>query len=610
MTSLIAQKEEQELLRFSTAGSVDDGKSTLIGRLLYDAKGLLEDQISALEAKAKVDGNQLDWALLTDGLKAEREQGITIDVAYRFFATPKRKFIIADTPGHEQYTRNMATGASTADLAIVLIDARHGVRTQSKRHAFIAALLGTPRLVVAVNKMDLVDYDVAVFEQIRADFDVFVDQLGIHPPQYVPISALLGDNVVTQSENMPWYEGPSLLHFLETTPVGVGRNLKELRFPVQYVSRPNQNFRGYSGQLLSGVVRKGDEVLIHPGNERATVSSIVTYDGELDEAFAPMSVTVTLNGERDISRGDMLVAPDQPATVSRDVEAVVVWMDHTPLQLNGTYILKHTSRKTRVVVEAVQYKVDVDEAEQVAGDQLVLNEIGSLKLTTMQPLFFDAYQDNRKTGSFILIDEQTNLTVAAGMILKAGHVHAGDHQTRALSSGERALHFNQQPFTLWVTGRVGAKQLEIAQALERALFERGGFAYTLDSSEPRNLFRLAEDAALLNKAGLVAIVVDDLWQNPSREAARSVIGGDAWFVVHVDAGLGWVEANDQSGFYNHVRGQNKQLDRWQQYQRNQVVDADYTVQVEQIETGVVVDRILTALEEAGRISPAQAEYQI
>lgn len=607
MTSLIAQKEEQELLRFSTAGSVDDGKSTLIGRLLYDAKSLLEDQITALEAKAKVEGDQLDWALLTDGLKAEREQGITIDVAYRFFATPKRKFIIADTPGHEQYTRNMATGASTADLAIVLIDARHGVRTQSKRHAFIAALLGTPRLVVAVNKMDLVDYDREVFEQIRADFEVFVKQLGIRPPQYIPISALLGDNVVEKSEAMPWYEGPSLLHFLETTPVGEGRNLKDLRFPVQYVSRPNQNFRGYSGQLLSGVVRKGDVVLVHPGNERATVSSIVTYDGELDEAFAPMSVTVTLDGERDISRGDMLVAPSRPATVSRDVEAVVVWMDHTPLQVNGTYTLKHTSRKTKVLVEAVQYKVDVEEAAQVEGEQLALNEIGCLKLTTMQPLFFDAYQDNRKTGSFILIDEQTNLTVAAGMILKSGPNQNGAHSVRALTGAERALHFNQQPFTLWLTGRVGANQLEIAQALERALFERGGYAYTLDASEPRNLFRLAEDAALLNKAGLIAVVVDDLWLNPSREAARSVIGGDAWFAVHLDASLGWVEANDRSGFYNHIRGQNQQLDRWQAYQRNQAVDADFTLAVEQLETTAAVDRILTALEDAGRLGPASVD---
>ncbi len=599
MTSFIAQKEEQELLRFSTAGSVDDGKSTLIGRLLYDAKSLLDDQLSALEAKARVDGDQPDWALLTDGLKAEREQGITIDVAYRFFATPKRKFIIADTPGHEQYTRNMATGASTADLAIVLIDARHGVRTQSKRHAFIAALLGTPQLVVAVNKMDLVDYDQSVFEAIRRDFDHFVQQLGIRAPQYIPISALLGDNVVDHSESMSWYEGPSLLHFLESTPVGINRNLKELRFPVQYVSRPNQNFRGYSGQILSGIVRKGDEILVHPNQQRTTVESIVTYDGELEEAFAPMSVTLTLADELDISRGDMLVTPRHEAGVARDIEAIVVWMDHVPLQVNGTYTLKHTTRKTRALVEAIRYKVDVEEASQVEGQALALNEIGCLKLTTMQPLFFDAYQDNRKTGSFILIDEQTNLTVAAGMILKADQGGSDTLLANPVSAAERALYFNQKPLTLWLTGRVGAGQLAVAQAVERALFERGGYAYRLDQSAPRGLFRLAEDAALLNKAGLAAVVVDDFWQNPSREAARAQVGADAWFEVHLEASLGWAEANDESGFYEHVRGQRDHVDRAQQYQRTTATDADLTLNVEQLDVPELVASILAALETRG-----------
>jgi len=407
------QEESKDLLRFTTAGSVDDGKSTLIGRLLHDAKGAYEDQL-----KQAIRGGEIDFSLLTDGLRAEREQGITIDVAYRYFATPKRKFILADTPGHEQYTRNMATGASTAHLAIILLDAARGITTQSLRHAYIASLLGIPHLVIAVNKMDLVDYDEHVFHRLRAEFAPFLTRLGVNDAYFLPVSALKGDNVVDLSKNMPWFDGHSLLEHLETvdtTPVTVDA---PFRMAVQRVVRPDMTFRGYAGQILSGIVRPGDEVLAQPSGRRSRVDRIVTYDGDLDAAHAPMSVTITLADEIDISRGDMLSSGPDP-TGGRALEATVVWFDAKPLDPAGHYLIKHTSQIVPARVETVDFRVNVNtlHAEQV--HTLAMNEVGVVRIATARPLFFDAYRENRGSGAFILIDRQTNATAAAGMIVSA-----------------------------------------------------------------------------------------------------------------------------------------------------------------------------------------------
>jgi len=411
-----------DLLRFTTAGSVDDGKSTLIGRLLYDSKSIFDDQYEAIRASSEKRGEEyVNLALLTDGLRAEREQGITIDVAYRYFATPKRKFIIADTPGHIQYTRNMVTGASTANLAIILIDARKGVIEQTCRHAYIASLLGIPHVVACVNKMDLVDWSEEVFEAIRREFDDFTSRLDIKDVHFIPISALQGDNVVDRSANMPWYQGPTLLSLLETVHIASDINHADARFPVQYVIRPQSteyhDYRGYAGRIAGGVFRKGDSVTVLPSGFSSRVKSIDTFEGSLDEAFAPQSVTLTLEDDIDISRGDMIVRPDNPPTVSQDVDVMICWLNEKKLTPNGKYALKHATKDVRCVVKEIQYKVDVNTLERVEDDKTIgLNEIARLKLRTTQPLFFDPYSRNRNTGSLILIDEATNETVGAGMI--------------------------------------------------------------------------------------------------------------------------------------------------------------------------------------------------
>jgi bifunctional enzyme CysN/CysC len=412
-----------EILRFATAGSVDDGKSTLIGRLLYDAKGIFEDQLEAVERTSRERGEgYTNLALLTDGLRAEREQGITIDVAYRYFATPKRKFIIADTPGHIQYTRNMVTGASTADLALVLIDARKGVLEQSRRHAFLASLLGVPHLVLCVNKMDLVDYDETVFEQIKNEFRDFAARLRVHDLTFIPISALNGDNVVEKSENMPWYKGSTLLHTLEEVHIASDRNMIDPRFPVQYVIRPMDDewhdYRGYAGQVASGVFRKGDDVMVMPSGFTSTIAAIETMDGPVEEAYSPMSVTIRLNDEIDISRGDMLCRVNNQPHVSQDVEAMMCWMSEQPLDSGSFYRIKHTTREARVKVQEVLYGLDVNTLHRNTDvHTLALNEIGRVKLRSTLPLFTDSYEKNRITGGFILIHEATNNTVAAGMII-------------------------------------------------------------------------------------------------------------------------------------------------------------------------------------------------
>ena len=413
-----------ELLRFATAGSVDDGKSTLIGRLLHDSKAILEDQLEhVLRTSERRGDGYLNLALLMDGLRAEREQGITIDVAYRYFQTPRRKFVIADTPGHEQYTRNMVTGASTADLSIVLVDARKGVSEQTRRHAYIASLLRIPHLVVCVNKMDLVGYDEAAFDQVVEELTDWTARLDVADVTFIPISALHGDNVVDRSLVMPWYDGPPLLYHLEHVVIAPDRNLADLRFPVQWVIRPNSDehhdYRGYAGTLAGGVLHPGDEVLVLPGGQRTRVEAIDTFDGPVDTAFPAMSVTLRVADEVDISRGDMLVEPDDPPTAARELDAMVCWMDSEPLRPGARLVIKHTTRTTRARVEELDYRVDVNTLEHEAADQLGLNEIGRVRIRSGSPLMADPYARNRTTGSFILIDEASNDTVAAGMVLAA-----------------------------------------------------------------------------------------------------------------------------------------------------------------------------------------------
>ena len=412
-----------DILRFATAGSVDDGKSTLIGRLLYDTKTVFSDQIDAVERVSREHGDEhVNLALLTDGLRAEREQGITIDVAYRYFATPKRKFIIADTPGHVQYTRNMVTGASTADLALVLVDARKGVVEQSRRHAFLATLLQVPHIVLCVNKMDLVDYSQEVYDAIHADFTAFAAKLRVPDLTIIPMSALTGDNVVSRSDKMPWYEGASLLHHLESVHVASDRNLIDVRFPVQYVIRPQSDawhdYRGYAGTVAGGVLKKGDEVMVLPSGFTSRIKSVETADGEVDQAYPPMAVTVRLEDDIDVSRGDMICRPSNMPTASQDIDAMICWMDEsTPLRVGGKYHIKHTTRSARTIVKRLNYRLDIntlhrDEEAQSLG----LNDIGRIQLRTTQPLMCDTYSRNRTTGGFILVDEATNRTVAAGMI--------------------------------------------------------------------------------------------------------------------------------------------------------------------------------------------------
>ena len=414
---------DMELLRFTTAGSVDDGKSTLIGRMLYDSKSIFEDQYEAIKVASEKRGEEyVNLALLTDGLRAEREQGITIDVAYRYFATPLRKFIIADTPGHIQYTRNMVTGASTANLAIILIDARKGVIEQTKRHAFIASLLKIPHLIICVNKMDLVNFDKEVYDNIKKDFKLFASKLDIQDMQFIPISALLGDNVVDKSENMNWYEGSTLMYLLETIHIGSDLNLVDCRFPVQYVIRPQStefhDYRGYAGRIAGGVFKPGDKVMVLPSGFTTKIKAIDTFEGEISEAFPPMSVTIRLEDEIDISRGDMIVREGNVPTVGQDIELMICWMNERPLQVNGKYAIKHTTKDARCIVKEIKYKVDINNLHRIEDDKSVgLNDIARISIRTTQPFFYDKYKTNRTTGSVILIDEGTNETVGAGMII-------------------------------------------------------------------------------------------------------------------------------------------------------------------------------------------------
>jgi sulfate adenylyltransferase large subunit len=529
----LEQEQNKELLRFTTAGSVDDGKSTLIGRLLYDSKGVYEDQIASVK-KASVNrsAGPIDFSLLTDGLKAEREQGITIDVAYRYFTTPKRKFIIADTPGHEQYTRNMATGASTAQLAIVLVDARKGVLPQSRRHAFIASLLAIPHVVVAINKMDLVDYSEEVFNRICADFREFARDLHLPNVYFIPISALEGDNVVTQSARTPWYHGGTLLHLLETAPIEMNYG-EDMRFPVQYVVRPTLDFRGYAGQVASGAIRQGDRVMVLPSGRTSRVKSIVTFDGELEEARVPQSVTVCLEDEIDISRGDMLVRPSRMPHVSRRFEATIVWMATETMELDRPYIVKHTSKQVRANITQLLHRVNINDLSKIEASKLELNEIGVVSIETHQPLFFDAYRKNRGTGAFILIDPVSNLTVAAGMIAERADredrrksmLAVVEFERSRLTAAERWERAGHQPVTIWLTART-----EVAYLLERELFDRGCMVHVLADDVESHL--LPELAKMSSAAGLITICTIASDSEGERERARELVGFEQF--VHID----------------------------------------------------------------------------
>jgi len=532
----LKRHEQSELLRFTTAGSVDDGKSTLIGRLLYDTKGVYEDQLASVKnSRVNRSTGAIDFSLLTDGLRAEREQGITIDVAYRYFATPKRKFIIADTPGHEQYTRNMATGASTASLAIILIDARKGVLPQSRRHTYISWLLGIPHLVVAVNKMDLVDFSEAVFEEIRRDFSSFGEKLGLlAPPHYIPISALDGDNVVDKSARTPWYDGPSLLEHLETAPITTGFNFGEFRMPVQYVIRPNLDFRGYAGQIAAGTIRPGDKVMSLPSGRTSKVQTIGTWDGDLDVAFPPQSVTLTLEDELDVSRGDMLVNPGRMPHVSRRLEAYLVWMNAEPLVRDHSYLLKHTTQQVGVTVTSIEGRVDVNTLKEDKPESLALNEIGRVRLETTKPLYYDAYRKIRWTGSFVLIDPITNATLAAGMLQEREASGVGPSAGPMLNLGagrltpaERYARAGHQPATIWLTART-----ELLWLLERRLFERGCLVQALSDEEETH--RLPEAARILNGGGLIAICSTGSDDADDLARVERLIGSERLFAYHPD----------------------------------------------------------------------------
>lgn len=569
------QDQQKDLLRFLTAGSVDDGKSTLIGRLLFDSKKIYEDQLSALERDSKRIGHagtETDYALLLDGLQAEREQGITIDVAYRYFSTNKRKFIIADTPGHEQYTRNMVTGASTANLAIILIDARKGVITQTRRHTFLVSLLGIQHIVLAVNKMDLADYREEVFNQICDDYKRFVTRLNIPDIYFIPLSALKGENVVENSSLMPWYKGKSLLHYLESVHISSDRNFEDFRFPVQHVLRPTLDFRGFSGKLASGILRQGEEIMVLPSRKTSRVSRIIASEGDTDYAFPPQSVTITLEDEIDISRGDMLVHPENQPRAERQFEAMLVWMDEQQMDPNAQFFIKHNTNTTRARLDEIRYRVDVNTLEHSHCKTLSLNEIARVVLTTNKPLFFDPYQRNRSTGSFILIDPITHNTCAVGMIIDK--LNAADLYSRIIDPDQLAMihsgksliqpeaiqqRYNQKGSTIWITGLHGSGKNVLAYTLEKELFDRGATVVMLDGSTIRSgltteldfspagraeqMRRVAHVCRILNDQGIIVICSFITPREHIRKQIMQLIGEERFHLIYMDAGIDYCRSN-------------------------------------------------------------------
>ncbi|BCH26081.1 sulfate adenylyltransferase subunit CysN [Mesorhizobium sp. L-8-3] len=565
----LAAQEQKSLLRFLTCGSVDDGKSTLIGRLLYDTKLIFEDQLAALERDSRKHGTtgaDIDFALLVDGLEAEREQGITIDVAYRFFATPKRKFIVADTPGHEQYTRNMATGASTADVAVVLVDARQGILRQTRRHSIIASLLGIRRIVLAVNKIDLVGYDRVAFERIRDEYLAFAASLGFEGIEPIPMSARFGDNVTRRSDSMDWYRGPTLLEHLETVPVGETTGERPLRFPVQYVNRPNLDFRGFAGTVASGSVARGDEVVVAKSGRPSRVKRIVAHGGDLERAVEGQAVTLVLEDEIEVSRGNMLVAPTDRPHVADQFAANIVWFGETPLLPGRSYILRTETDQSNATVTDLQHRIDVNSFAHEAAKSLEMNEVGVCSLSVQSPIAFDGFVRNRTTGAFILIDRMTNATVGAGMILSPLRRAANIHwQSLDVDKASRALLKHQKPSVLWFTGLSGSGKSTIANLLEKKLHAAGHHTYLLDGDNVRhglnrdlgfteadrveNIRRVAEVARLMADAGLIVLVSFISPFRAERAMARERMAEGEFVEIFVDTPFDECARRDPKGLY-------------------------------------------------------------
>ena len=636
ISEYLNRHETKDLLRILTCGSVDDGKSTLIGRLLYDSHMIYEDQLEKVTKDSKVYGTtdeDFDPALLTDGLKAEREQGITIDVAYRYFSTDKRKFIISDCPGHEQYTRNMATGASTCNLATILIDARYGVITQTKRHSFICSLLGIKHVVVAVNKMDLVDWSEEKYNDIVKDYNAFVARLGFSDIHFIPISALKGDNVVEHSENLAWYDGPTFLHHLENVNISTDRNLIDMRLPVQYVLRPNLDFRGFSGTMASGVVRVGDKVTSLPSRQQSKVKAIYGPDGQIEEAFAGQAITVTLEDEIDVSRGNMLVPVNNVPHIGNEFEAMVVWMHEGAAESGKSYLIKHTSAMVPCVLSDIRYKVDVNtmkrdknvDEETGSVSSLELNEIGRCHITLHRPIAFEPYDKNRTTGAFIIVDRLSNVTIGAGMIVdrivsKPGHTKAPVSQNIVKSDSlvsveDRQKLLGQKGSTIWLTGLSGSGKSTIAQQLEKELIDQGHICYILDGDNVRhglnrdlgfsmedrkeNIRRIAEVAALMNDAGVIVITSFISPYISDRAAAREVIGDESFIEIFIDTPIEVCEQRDPKGLYKKARsGEIQQFTGISDpYEAPQ--DAEMTIETENIEPNAAASFIIGDLKERG-----------
>lgn len=570
----LAQHETKSLLRFITCGSVDDGKSTVIGRLLYESKMLFEDQLAAIEADSKkwgTQGGDIDFALLVDGLSAEREQGITIDVAYRFFSTDRRKFIVADTPGHEQYTRNMITGASTADVAVILIDARKGVLTQTRRHSYLVSLIGIRKVVLAINKMDLVDFSQQVYNRIDEEYRAFAKQIGLADITTIPLSALKGDNMTEASTSMAWYHGPTLMGFLETCEIDESRLQKSpFRLPVQWVNRPNLDFRGFAGVVAGGVVKPGDRIRVQPSGRESTVARIVAYGGDMPQAVAGQSITLTLADEIDISRGDVISLAESPAEVADQFESTVVWMTDEPMLPGRPYLMKLGTRTVSVTITEPKYKVNVNTMEHLAAKQLELNEIGVCNIALDRAVAFDPYKDNRDTGGFILIDRMTNNTVGAGMLhfaLRRSHnIHL---QHVDIDKSARSLIKGQKPAVLWFTGLSGAGKSTIANLVEKRLHALGRHSYLLDGDNVRhglnkdlgfteadrveNVRRVGEVAKLMVDAGLLVLTAFISPFRSERRLARSLVSDGEFIEIHVDTPLDVAESRDVKGLYKKAR---------------------------------------------------------
>ena len=613
----LAAHERKSLLRFITCGSVDDGKSTLIGRLLYDSKMIFEDQLAALEADSKrvgTQGQEIDFALLVDGLAAEREQGITIDVAYRFFTTEKRKFIVADTPGHEQYTRNMVTGASTADLAVILIDARKGVLTQTRRHSFLAHLLGIRHIVLAVNKMDLVGYDKAVFDRITLAYRAFASEIGITHFTPIPISGFKGDNITALSANTPWFRGPALIEHLEAVEIGAAADeTKPFRMPVQWVNRPNLDFRGFSGQLASGTVQPGDPVRILPSGKTTTVDRIVTLDGDLDKAVAGQSVTLTLADEVDCSRGDVIAAADAPPEAADQFEATLVWMADEAMIAGRAYWLKLATQTVSATIQQPKYEINVNTLDHLAAKTLDLNGIGVVELSTDKPIVFEAYADNHALGGFILIDKLTNATVAAGMLhfslRRAQNVH---WQATDISREMRADLKNQKPALLWFTGLSGSGKSTIANLVEKKLHRMNRHSFLLDGDNVRhglnrdlgfteadrieNIRRVGEVAKLMTDAGLIVITAFISPFKAERDMVRSMLPEGEFLEIFIDTPLAEAEKRDVKGLYKKARaGQLKNftgIDSPYEAPEQPEIRIDTTAMTPDEAADLIIDRLL------------------